>query len=69
MGRRVTALPDVGRKPPRCPVCGRKAAPEAMPFCTPRCRDVDLNRWLSGGYAIPLAEDDPASAPANDNDA
>ena len=31
----------------RCPICGRPAAEDTRPFCSPRCRDVDLNRWLS----------------------
>jgi hypothetical protein len=41
-----------------CPVC--KAAPDAkyLPFCSRRCADVDLHRWLSGGYAIPAVESD-----------
>ncbi len=36
-----------------CPVCGRPARDGARPFCSPRCRTVDLGRWLGGGYAIP----------------
>ena len=32
------------------------------PFCSPRCRDVDLNRWLSGKYVIPGKETDPEDA-------
>ena len=36
-----------------CPVCGRPADPAARPFCSPRCRSVDLGRWLGGTYAIP----------------
>ena len=36
-----------------CPVCGKLAMAAHHPFCSPRCADVDLNRWLSGGYAIP----------------
>jgi len=39
-----------------CPICGKLAAPVSRPFCSPRCADVDLNRWLSGVYAIPVAE-------------
>jgi endogenous inhibitor of DNA gyrase (YacG/DUF329 family) len=31
------------------------------PFCSGRCKDVDLNRWLSGHYAIPAAETDEDS--------
>jgi hypothetical protein len=41
----------------RCPVCGKPANEATLPFCSPRCRDVDLNRWLSGSYVI-LARDD-----------
>ena len=44
-----------GNKPPakRCPICGKPADPATPPFCSKRCRDVDLNRWLSGTYVIP----------------
>ena len=41
----------------RCPECGKPAEnPKTLPFCSPRCRDVDLNRWLSGRYVIPGQE-------------
>jgi len=39
-----------------CPECGKPANPATLPFCSPRCRDVDLNRWLSGRYVIPGKE-------------
>ena len=39
-----------------CPICGKLAVPASRPFCSPRCADVDLNRWLSGVYASPLTE-------------
>ncbi|CCD94714.1 conserved hypothetical protein [Bradyrhizobium sp. ORS 375] len=42
----------------RCPICNRPAADASRPFCSPRCRDVDLNRWLSGSYVIPATEGD-----------
>ena len=42
----------------RCPICKRPAAEGVLPFCSPRCRDVDLHRWLSGSYVIPAAEGD-----------
>lgn len=32
--------------------------PEYEPFCSKRCADVDLHRWLTGSYAIPAQEDD-----------
>lgn len=41
-----------------CPECGRPSAREAYPFCSIRCREIDLNRWLSGRYAIPATEDE-----------
>jgi endogenous inhibitor of DNA gyrase (YacG/DUF329 family) len=37
----------------RCPICGDPAEVSFRPFCSARCRDVDLSRWLSGSYAIP----------------
>jgi len=40
-------------KAPRCPICGRPAAPEFRPFCSKRCREVDLGRWFGGAYRIP----------------
>jgi endogenous inhibitor of DNA gyrase (YacG/DUF329 family) len=43
----------------RCPVCGKPTAAEHRPFCSRRCADVDLNRWLSGSYVIAGAEDTP----------
>ena len=42
----------------KCVICGKPQDPERKPFCSKRCADVDLNRWLSGGYAIPAAEED-----------
>ena len=41
-----------------CPICGKPAVTAARPFCSERCRDVDLNRWLSDSYVIPAARDD-----------
>jgi endogenous inhibitor of DNA gyrase (YacG/DUF329 family) len=41
-----------------CPICGKPAAPERRPFCSRRCADIDLHRWFSGGYAIPVREEE-----------
>ena len=53
---------EKGRSSARpCPICGKPASGANKPFCSPRCRDVDLNRWLSGSYTIPgrpLGEED-----------
>jgi hypothetical protein len=46
-------------KPTRpCPICGKPSTQAHYPFCSGRCQDVDLNRWLSGVYVIP-AKDEP----------
>ncbi len=42
----------------RCPICGTKSETAYRPFCSARCRDVDLGRWLGGGYAIAGGETD-----------
>ena len=39
-----------------CPLCGRPRVEKFWPFCSKRCADIDLNRWLSGSYAIPVDE-------------
>jgi uncharacterized protein len=41
----------------RCPVCRRpfqSDQSEAMPFCSDRCRQIDLGRWLDEGYSVPV---------------
>ena len=37
----------------RCPVCRRPTVPRYRPFCSRRCAEVDLGRWLTGRYAVP----------------
>jgi hypothetical protein len=59
-----------------CPVCGNAVewTPESRwrPFCSKRCADIDLNRWLSGVYAVPAKDDEdedgerPAEGEAGD---
>lgn len=41
-----------------CPICKTQVEADYAPFCSKRCADVDLHRWLNGSYAIPAAEDD-----------
>ncbi len=41
---------------PACPICGRPRVEKYNPFCSRRCADVDLYRWLNGKYAIPGEE-------------
>ncbi|MEO1149747.1 MAG: DNA gyrase inhibitor YacG [Pseudomonadota bacterium] len=51
-----------------CPTCQEPSCAEYAPFCSKRCADVDLHRWLSGGYAIPAEEDDAYGVDANAQD-
>lgn len=41
-----------------CAICGKPVDPAYKPFCSKRCADIDLNRWLSGVYAVPVKEDE-----------
>lgn len=41
-----------------CPICGKPGIVRYRPFCSRRCADVDLGRWLSGVYAVPSAPDE-----------
>ena len=61
-------MPDnvVKLRPTRpCPICGKPSSQEHHPFCSKRCADIDLNRWLSGAYVIPVKpeEDEMAADP------
>ena len=40
----------------RCVICGRPRVADYDPFCSRRCADVDLYKWLKGGYVIPGQE-------------
>ena len=52
-------------RPRRCPICGKPAVAEFRAFCSRRCADVDLNRWLSGVYAVPgKADEEEDGGPA-----
>jgi endogenous inhibitor of DNA gyrase (YacG/DUF329 family) len=47
-------------KPKPCPICGKPRVAAYTPFCSPRCADIDLGRWLKGGYVIPGRSRDEA---------
>ena len=46
----------------RCPICGAVPASRYRPFCSARCADVDLARWLNGRYSVP---GDPVADPVD----
>lgn len=56
------------RKARPCPECGRPSDRTLYPFCSNRCKDIDLNRWLSGSYAIPVSEDEENQRPPEDGE-
>ena len=47
-----------------CPMCKKPTIEEYRPFCSKRCADLDLAKWLSGSYTIP--SDEPVEADEND---
>jgi hypothetical protein len=49
-----------------CTICGRPRDPRYDPFCSKRCADVDLYRWLKGGYVIPGSQPAPEGEPDDD---
>jgi endogenous inhibitor of DNA gyrase (YacG/DUF329 family) len=51
----------------KCPICGRTGQERYRPFCSRRCADVDLSRWLSGAYSIPEEGSDPADLPEGED--
>ena len=71
MARRASiegSMPDnvVPLKPTRpCPICGKPSSQQHHPFCSGRCADIDLNRWLGGRYVIPAK---PEEADTSEND-
>jgi uncharacterized protein len=48
-----------------CPICGKPAGPRFRPFCSARCKTIDLGRWLGGNYAVP-SEEPPEEDPSSD---
>jgi uncharacterized protein len=40
----------------KCPVCSKQVAAEYRPFCSKRCADIDLGRWLKESYRVPADE-------------
>lgn len=62
-----TAKVEPLRKARPCPECRRPSQREHYPFCSERCRNLDLSRWLKGAYSIPVVEDE-SKAEGEDRD-
>ena len=61
---RLTAAPP--RAAARCPICRRPADAAHRPFCSPRCADIDLGRWLTEQYRLP--DETGTDAPPGEED-
>lgn len=50
----------------KCPICGKPVVAEFKPFCSARCKQVDLNRWFSESYRVParVVDDEEEDMPA-----
>jgi endogenous inhibitor of DNA gyrase (YacG/DUF329 family) len=51
-----------------CPICGKGPDAKYRPFCSRRCADVDLGRWLNESYAIPASDDDEDRGPEQETE-
>ena len=51
-----------------CAICGKPTDAVFKPFCSKRCADVDLHRWLSGVYAAPVTEDEEEDERRDEDD-
>ena len=50
-----------------CPMCTKDADEKYRPFCSKRCADLDLGKWLTGAYAIPAADTDEEDGISSDS--
>ncbi|MCF6199504.1 MAG: DNA gyrase inhibitor YacG [Hyphomicrobiaceae bacterium] len=65
----ATHKPILEKSIASCPICKKQIDKSFRPFCSKRCADVDLSRWLNGHYAIPVVEEDGSIPrdPRNEN--
>ncbi len=52
-----------------CPVCGKDTMPDYRPFCSRRCADIDLGKWLNGSYAVPSTDSEDGDAVSDEEPA
>jgi endogenous inhibitor of DNA gyrase (YacG/DUF329 family) len=61
-GRQPAASKSAAAPKRGCPICGRPVVERHRPFCSTRCADIDLGRWLNEVYRAPAAESEPPSS-------
>ena len=49
-----------------CPICRKPSHQDYRPFCSRRCANLDLQRWLTGTYVVPASDED--ESPGDDHD-
>jgi uncharacterized protein len=59
----MTLPPESPVRIRKCPICGKPRSAEHTPFCSTRCRDRDLVKWLDDGYALPVSPAEPDDEP------
>ncbi len=64
-------MEHMSRKRGKCPICGKVTVESYRPFCSKRCAEVDLGRWLNGNYRIPTDErpEEGSGPPPEDEEA
>lgn len=40
----------------KCPICGERGRHRYRPFCSARCKDLDLGKWFTGAYTVPVVD-------------
>ena len=50
----------------KCPICSGRTEPRFRPFCSKRCADIDLGRWMRGDYAVPSRDPEDAERAAEE---
>jgi hypothetical protein len=69
--RAPSGVGEAGTKAGRCPICGHPRSEKHRPFCSKRCAEIDLGRWLKETYRVeteeaPGEEDAPARGRSED---
>jgi endogenous inhibitor of DNA gyrase (YacG/DUF329 family) len=64
----LSARRKAGARQRRCPICGKPATEATRPFCSERCRKIDLDRWRSEAYRVPAEEETEAEKEGEDGD-
>ena len=64
----VVPLPRSNGARRRCPICSAETVHRFRPFCSKRCSDVDLGRWMKGNYRIPTEEIPDGEAPLDSSE-